>query len=141
MFFFIIYIRFNEKTTREFKEIIGILENSIFCNENYEKNINQVLGESHRMKGEEYRVVLMKFLGKLKEIQRKDQEEIKEKNHIIEKINQNLLEKQKEIEKFEKNMKEYEENISLKYQKEMIQQQEKVFCLFFHILIIVFKKS
>ena len=106
----LIFSRFNEKTTNNFKEITGILGDAIYCSKNV-KMAEEILGEEFKGRGEEYRIIFSKVFKKIREIRKKNDQDILQRENLMVKIMEELNQKQEENQKLEKNVKNCEKNI------------------------------
>ena len=125
----LIFSRFNEKTTNNFKEITGILGDAIYCSKNV-KMAEEILGEEFKGRGEEYRIIFSKVFKKIREIRKKNDQDILQRENLMVKIMEELNQKQEENQKLEKNVKNCEKNIQETYQCIISQQQNQVIGIF-----------
>ena len=125
----LIFSRFNEKTTNNFKEITGILGDAIYCSKNV-KMAEEILGEEFKGRGEEYRIIFSKVFKKIREIRKKNDQDILQRENLMVKIMEELNQKQEENQKLEKNMKNCDKNIQETYQCIISQQQNQVIGIF-----------
>ena len=125
----LIFSRFNEKTTNNFKEITGILGDAIYCSKNV-KMAEEILGEEFKGRGEEYRIIFSKVFQKIREIRKKNDQDILQRENLMVKIREELNQKQEENQKLEKNMKNCDKNIQETYQCIISQQQNQVIGIF-----------
>ena len=125
----LIFSRFNEKTTNNFKEITGILGDAIYCSKNV-KMAEEILGEEFKGRGEEYRIIFSKVFQKIREIRKKNDQDILQRENLMVKIMEELNQKQEENQKLEKNVKNCEKNIQETYQCIISQQQNQVIGIF-----------
>ena len=91
----LIFSRFNEKTTNNFKEITGILGDAIYCSKNV-KMAEEILGEEFKGRGEEYRIIFSKVFKKIREIRKKNDQDILQRENLMVKIMEELNQKQEE---------------------------------------------
>lgn len=101
----------------------------------------EIFGEEFKGRGEEYRIILSKVFQKIKEIRKKNDQDILQKENLIVKINEELEQKKEENQKLEKNVKNCEKNMQEAYQNIISQQQNQVIFFFFREIQVLIKKK
>ena len=92
-----------------------------------EKKTEEIFGKGSKIFGEEYRRVFSKILPKIIETRKNNQDDIIQKDKIIDKLKEELKVKEEKNKELEKSMQTCEENIRKKYEMEISQKQDKVF--------------
>ena len=124
------WVRFNEKTTRQFKEISTVLNDAIFCMTKT-KSLVEIVGEDSKVIREEYRVVLSKVLAKIMDLRNQNLKDMLERDNIIKKKEEELKKKQEENQRLEQIIYQGQETLKEEYRNQISRQNNQVFFIFF----------
>ena len=122
--------------TTQFKDIVPVLEEFIFCSEEISRKINTLFKEKISLKSEICGSVISKMIEKINEMKENHIKATTGSENEIQELNIKLEHKNKDNLSLKNTLRDLEERIKMKFQSEILQQQEKVIIYIFSKLLL-----